>query len=301
MKANKLVLGTAQLGFNYGIANKTGKPSKNESFNIMKLAAESGISYFDTAYSYGDSEIIIGKFLKTCKEYRDKVNIITKMPALKERIVNEKLINRYFSESLERLNKSSMYCYMIHDFNDIADNSDVISKVFLSFKDAGFIKKIGVSIYNESQIKFLLENFELDLVQLSINIFDQRLVKSDVLCDLRKKGIEIYGRSIFLQGLIFVDEKSLPPSLLGAIPYIKRLGEISSQLGMTKEEIALLFVNSISEIDKIVLGVEKIEQLKRSIDAFNRVRTFNKSKDIIPFNSFSIKDENIINPARWGR
>ena len=62
MKENKLVLGTAQLGLNYGVANKTGKPTQNKAFEIMKYAVENGINYFDTAYNYGNSEIIIGKF-----------------------------------------------------------------------------------------------------------------------------------------------------------------------------------------------------------------------------------------------
>lgn len=62
MRKNKLVLGTAQLGLDYGIANKIGKPEKNKAFEIMKYAVENGINYFDTAYNYGNSEIIIGKF-----------------------------------------------------------------------------------------------------------------------------------------------------------------------------------------------------------------------------------------------
>ena len=300
MNANKLVLGTAQLGLNYGIANKTGKPTKGESFNIMKLAVESGISYFDTAYSYGDSEIVIGKFFESYGEYGGKVNIITKMPAFGGRIITEKLINKYFFESLGRLNEESVYCYMIHDFNDIVNNSDIIGKVFLFLKKKGFIKKIGISVYNKSQIKYLLENFEFDLIQLPINIFDQRLVVSGILYDLKKKGIEIHARSVFLQGLIFLDKNSLPLSLSRAMPYIKKLEGISSQLDMTKEEIALLFVNSINEIDKIVVGVEKIEQVRRNVDTLNKVRIFEKSKDSIPFDSFFIKDEDIVNPAKWG-
>ena len=84
MKENKLVLGTAQLGLNYGIANVIGKPTEKQALEIMKYAVENGINYFDTAHSYGNSEIIIGKFLNFYKNYKNKVNIITKMPSLKE-------------------------------------------------------------------------------------------------------------------------------------------------------------------------------------------------------------------------
>jgi len=46
MRENKLVLGTAQLGLDYGIANKLGKPAENKAFDIMKYAAENGINYY---------------------------------------------------------------------------------------------------------------------------------------------------------------------------------------------------------------------------------------------------------------
>ena len=130
MKTNKLVLGTAQLGLNYGIANKSGKPAENKVFEIMKYAVENGMSYFDTAYSYGDSEITIGKFLNSYKAYKNKLNIITKMPSLKKTENNEKNMNYYFFQSLHRLGQESIFCYMVHDFKSIKFNCDKIEKFF---------------------------------------------------------------------------------------------------------------------------------------------------------------------------
>jgi len=124
MIENKLVLGTAQLGLNYGVTNKTGKPTQSEALEIMKYAVENGINYFDTAYNYGNSEIIIGKFLnfhKNNKNNKNKINIITKMPFLKNNKLSEKDINNHFFKSLHRLGQESIYCYMVHDFNDISN------------------------------------------------------------------------------------------------------------------------------------------------------------------------------------
>jgi len=299
MKAKELVLGTAQLGFKYGIANKEGEPTIDRAFSIMKFAVELGISYFDTAYSYGESEARIGKFSKIYREYGNKINIITKMPSLKGKIINKERINKYFFESLKRLNRNSIYCYMIHNFDDIVNNSKIINEAFLSLKEEGFIEKIGVSVYDKFQIEYLLKNFRFDLIQLPVNIFDQRLLRSGILYDLKKKNIEIHARSIFLQGLIFMDKNSLPSSLVGAVPYLEKLEKVSLEVGATKMEIALSFVNPISEIDKIVIGVEKVEQLKQAVNAFNKVRNSDKLKNIITFDSFAIEDENIIDPRRW--
>ena len=299
MKESKLVLGTAQLGLDYGIANKEGRPPEKEAFKIMKYAIENGILYFDTAHSYGNSEIIIGKFLNLHKNYKNKINIITKMPSLKKEKLNEKNINNRFSESLNRLGQKSTYCYMVHDFNDIKNNCDKIAYSFAKLKKDDYIKKIGVSIYDKSQIKLLLKNFDFDLIQIPINIFDQRLLMDDILVDLKKRGIEIYARSIFLQGLIFLDKNNLPSKFRAAKKYLEKLNDISLKFNLSKEEIALIFVNSICEIDKIVIGVEKIEQLKRNIKMLNNLKNFNKIKTIINFKDFIIEDESIIDPRKW--
>jgi len=299
MRENRLALGTAQLGLNYGVANKTGKPTQNKAFEIMKYAVENDIFYLDTAYSYGNSEIIIGKFLNAYKSYKDKINIITKMAPLNKEKLNEKDINNCFFKSLHRLGQKSIYCYMIHDFKDIENNCDKVGKAFLKLKDNNYIKKIGVSVYDNFQINFLLRNFNFDLIQLPISIFDQRLIKDNSLLELKKKNIEIHARSIFLQGLVFLEENNLPPKMNKFKDYISRLNEISLKYNLSKEEIALLFVNAISEIDKIVIGVEKIDQLQRNVKILRKSESFNKIKTLSNFEDFFIEDTNIIDPRRW--
>ena len=96
MKESKIVLGTAQLGSDYGIVNKEGKPTEKDAFRIMKYAIEKGIFYFDTAYCYGNSEIIIGKFLNFYNDCKNKINIITKMASLSNEIISEKIIRKFF-------------------------------------------------------------------------------------------------------------------------------------------------------------------------------------------------------------
>jgi len=299
MRENKLVLGTAQLGLDYGIANKMGKPEENKAFEIMKYAVENGINYFDTAYSYGNSETTIGKFLNIFEVYKNKINIITKMPSLKKEKLSEKNINNRFFESLHRLGQESIYCYMIHDFSDIENNCDEIGNIFLKLKENGYIKKNGVSIYEPYQLEFLVKYFDFDLIQLPINIFDQRFITNKSLQRLKRKNIEVYARSIFLQGLLFLEENTLSPKMKKFKNYLSRLNEISLKYNFSKEEIALLFVKAITEIDKIVIGVEKIDQLQRNVKILSKSDSFNKIKTLINFKDFFIKDANIIDPREW--
>ena len=56
----KLALGTVQFGLEYGIANKTGRPSETEISKILSTADRGGINLLDTAAEYGACERILG-------------------------------------------------------------------------------------------------------------------------------------------------------------------------------------------------------------------------------------------------
>src|SRR3989338_5072083 len=60
LKVSRLGLGTAEIGFAYGIGLRT-LPSEDEAVKLLKKAVNLGINYFDTAYFYGLAEERIGK------------------------------------------------------------------------------------------------------------------------------------------------------------------------------------------------------------------------------------------------
>ena len=76
----KFCLGTAQFGMDYGIANVSGKPTKQEVFRILELAWEKGVRRFDTAPDYG-SEDALGEFIESNGLEREVV-LLTKLPSL---------------------------------------------------------------------------------------------------------------------------------------------------------------------------------------------------------------------------
>ena len=57
---NKVIIGTAQFGLDYGIANSVGKMKTNEIKKIINFI-ENNIKNIDTAHAYGDSEQRLGK------------------------------------------------------------------------------------------------------------------------------------------------------------------------------------------------------------------------------------------------
>ena len=61
---SRFMLGTVQLGLNYGMANTTGKPSEETAHEILRTAHDVGVTVLDTAAAYGTSEEVVGSYLK---------------------------------------------------------------------------------------------------------------------------------------------------------------------------------------------------------------------------------------------
>ena len=97
----KLVLGTVQFGMDYGIANVSGKPSKQEVSDILELAWGKGIIRFDTAPAYG-SEELMGEFIRA-NGLEKEVKVLTKIPSLEGVTDYEKAIKTSLESSLNNL------------------------------------------------------------------------------------------------------------------------------------------------------------------------------------------------------
>ncbi|MCI9082868.1 MAG: aldo/keto reductase [Lachnospiraceae bacterium] len=140
----------------------------------MRIAIEHGVNYFDTAYTYGGSEVCLGKFL--AKGYRDKVNIATKLPHyfVKERGDME----RYFTEQLERLQTDHIEYYLMHMLNDTDAWERLknlgIKEWIAEKKKQGQIENIGFSFHGSTE-NFLkiLEVYDWDFCQIQYNYLDE--------------------------------------------------------------------------------------------------------------------------------
>lgn len=140
----------------------------------MKIAIEHGVNYFDTAYTYGGSEVCLGKFL--AKGYRDQVNIATKLPHYY--IKKEDDIERYFREQLERLQTDHVEYYLMHMLNDIAAwerlQSLKITEWIANKKAQGQIQNIGFSFHgNTENFLKILEAYDWDFCQIQYNYMDE--------------------------------------------------------------------------------------------------------------------------------
>ncbi len=298
---SKFTLGTAQLGLNYGIANKNGKPSLKNAFDILDKAVEMGIRSFDTAAAYGSSETVLGEYFANNKKILEESTITTKIVLGNEKINENKIEAAVFEkidESLKRLKSDCVDNLMLHHVSDLQKYKEPVVKALEKAKKLGCVKKIGVSVYNTQDIQEMLMHGVFECVQLPINILDMRLIKDDMLKLLKKDFVTIYARSIFLQGLFFIKPENLPPKLKMAKVYLDNINDICSEIGCSVAELALVYARDIGELDSLVIGAETTKQIEENVRLM--CASSIPKKYIKQINeSFSNVPELYLEPWRW--
>ena len=288
----KIALGSVQFGIPYGVSNNEGKTSKKQALSILNFAQKKGIRTIDTAPSYGDSERVLGKLFEG-----EEWDITTKTLPFNSKSINEEQIEQLrsvFRESLVSLHKKSIYGLLVHSCNDLLKpGGEKIFREMERLREIGMVKKIGVSVYNSKQIAAILGKFNIDLIQLPINIFDQHLFVDGWLEKLKNKNVEIHARSTFLQGLLLMPRTTIPTYFLPIKEKIELFSKSAQELSLSKLELALGYVMGINEIDKIVVGVNTIEQLREIIEA-TQVKV-----NPMKFTDVSIDDQSYTNPSLW--
>jgi len=287
--SDKLILGTAQFGLDYGVANKDGKLNLMSADNIISYARQKGVDRIDTAINYGDSESLLGKI--GVREFE----VTTKISLPPDSVANVyKWVEYEISQSLKRIGYPKIYNVLIHDASIFKmDARANFYKALVDLKDAGVIKKIGVSIYDPNELNEITENYSIDMVQAPYNVFDRRMQASGWLNKLNQLGVEFQARSIFLQGLLLMDIKKMPRKFSKWFPLFKLFEEWNITNNFTALQSCVIFVLLTLNINNIVIGVDNLSQLKEILSLNNAV------PDELTFPDLFIEDSSLINPSLW--
>lgn len=292
LKVNKIILGTVQLGLEYGINNTEGKPNLEKSFNILKEAYALGIRTLDTAEAYGDAHFIIRLFHE---QVPFRFKIISKYASK---------IKTFPSDIAVRLEKHCidfdvphLEAYMFHSYDDFKETLQREPMILKKLKNSTFTKKIGVSVYDNNQIEDVLNYEEIKLIQVPFNVFDNDNLRKEILLKAQKKGVEVHTRSVFLQGIFFKDFNNLKGNLVGLKNNLIDLDEIVKKNKSNKIDIALNYAISKEYINKVLIGVDNVDQLKRNIKALETFDDWKALKEID--DKIHISNNELLNPSKW--
>ena len=245
----KIILGSAKFGLKYGLSGKKTKVTDEEIEKIFKYFLNKKIFSFDTSYDYGLSERNI------FQKFKNKSKVYSKF--------TKKNFDQIFKHF--KLYNIKPYCLTFHKFEDYLDKK-FRTKVINKAKKNN-IHKIGVSIYSSDQYS-KIEN-DVKIIQLPISIIDQYFIDNNFIQKIKKRKIEIHARSVFFRGLLASDLKTIKKKYPYISSHINLLSEFARKSKLKMHELSLVWINSLKDIDKIILGVDSLAQLKRNLELLN--------------------------------
>lgn len=303
----KLVLGTAQLGFAYGIVNQSGQPDQTTSEILIKTAIVNGVSFLDTARAYGVSEDVIGNSLKSGWEGR--AQIITKLSPLSECPADATpiTVNAFVDASIFRscaaLRSKKLDVLMLHRSSHLHYWSGAVLARLLEHRAEGRFKALGASVQSPLELELALATPEIEFIQMPFNVLDWRW--DDLIPTIREakrhRPLVIHVRSALLQGLLASTavEDWRKANVENPESLNQWLATQSTKAGFSKvADFCLCYVKSLDWVDGVVVGMETLAQLTENIRIFSRPALSVQQMQSALVNR-PILEEFTLDPAHW--
>lgn len=303
----KLVLGTAQLGSSYGIANTSGQPNLAQCRQLLKTAIANGVMYLDTASAYGQSEAMIGASLQD--GWQGRAKIITKLSPLQDcpQDVSAAALRAFVDASIYKscsaLRLQKLDVLMLHRAAHLTDWHEGVWKRLLEHQTRGLIGELGASVQNPEELSAVLNNADIRYIQLPFNLLDWRwdAVIPEILVVKAKRKLTIHVRSVLLQGLL-----PSPDDSHWLRANVDEPGPIQTWLANQADtcqraciaDLCLAYVNALEWVDGIVVGMENMSQLTGNINYLN-LQALSASQVELIQRSRPKLAESSLNPALW--
>lgn len=265
----------------WGIAGWSGSDDA-ASMAALQRAVELGVTFFDTAWAYGDghSERLLGALLRA--NPGRKLYTATKIqprnlrwPAQAGDPLDEVFppdhIRRSTERSLTNLGVEAIDLMQFHVWHDVWARDERWQRAVRALKDEGLVRAWGISVnrWEPTNVLRALETGLIDAVQVIYNIFDQN--PEDALfpaCQAR--GIAVIARVPFdegsLTGTLAADSRwpegdwrnryFTRENLLSTIERVAALQRVVPE-GMTLPELALRFILQHPTVSTVIPGMRK--------------------------------------------
>ena len=263
-QTSQLCLGTVQFGLPYGVTNQVGQVAEAEVRRILNLAASSGIKLLDTAQAYGTAETVLGRCWPTDAPRR----LISKLSAGAGRQSWEVSL----TTSMQRLQAETLDGFLLHRASDLlVPDGDELLDWLEGLRDRQLVERIGVSIYNASELEGLPLD-RLQLVQLPLSVYDQRMMYNGTIGMLQDLGIAVHVRSVLLQGLLLQPAEYWPSHLSPAFcDHHARWMEHLNQVGVSPLAGALGFVRGCEGVEAVLCGVVSRKELVEVLESWSQM------------------------------
>jgi len=296
---SKLCLGTASFGYGTSSgARDWGIVDERTAHQMMDLAVERGINFFDTANVYGSkdargmSEEIIGRWFQLGNQRREKVILNTKVgrnfgdghpdgPNNREGLSLYK-IRRHVEDSLKRLQTDKIEIYTMHK-RDQGTSWDEVWEAFEGLIRQGKIDYVGASNHDAWELVKAQEtarrrNFMGLISEQHFYTPLNRFAELEMLPMAQEYGIGITVYSPLCRGLLGIDMADPERHHRNAeanyhFEHIKKQLEdftkLCHELGERPANVALAWELAHPAVNSVIIApntLEDLEEMFRSLD-----------------------------------
>lgn len=250
---------------------------QKEADNIIQVALENGINYFDTAdlYNKGENEKIVGNALKS---NRQNVILATKVG---NRLNNsgdgwswdptKEWITDAVHASLKRLQTDYIDVYQLHG-GTMEDNVDEVIDTMESLQKEGLIREYGISSIRPNVIDRFLRKSNAVSVMMQYSLLDRR--PEEWFSLLEDHQASLFTRGTVAKGLLTADglnraiktKEYLSYTQKDLVDTIEKLQILEAPIA----SIALQFVLQRKVTGSLIIGASNSEQLLESIEAYKQ-------------------------------
>ena len=275
----RFVVGTSNFNQYYGI-NRT-KLKIKDIIKILKFSKKKKVNFIDTALDYNLSK----NFFKYISFKDFKIITKIKLPK-KDKIKFIDNLELILLDEIKKFKNKNIYALLLHRSKDLDSiHAKKLLKKILFLKNKKLINKIGVSVYEIEELDKILKLKIFDIIQVPINVFDQRFASKKVLKKIKNQGIEIQARSVFLQGKLLKKPKKKDF-------YINKFFEFCNNNSINPLIACLSFIKNIDEINYITVGIDNKFNLEKILASWKQTKKLN-------FDELSVINKKIIDPRKW--
>lgn len=191
-KLGQTDLSVSETGFGaWGIGGQSyGAVDKRESLRALATAEELGCNFIDTAPVYGESEAVIGEFLRG---RRDKWILASKFSGARDSLSAE------VERQLQRLQTDVIDVYQLH-WVPRGKDAYLYDELYRLKRD-GKLRYVGISLYNLNDVDYVIDHTALDTIQLPCNLLEP-LPYLPHLQRIARRGLGVIVRSSLKGGFL---------------------------------------------------------------------------------------------------
>jgi len=254
-------LQVSEVGFGaWAIGGKAyGAVDRQDALRALARAEELGCNLVDTAMVYGDSELVLGEFLRG---RRSRWVVATKYS------FQSAGITATLERQLTRLGTDVIDFYQLHS---LPDDPRFYEELY-ALKRAGKVRYVGVSLYSAEEIDYVIDRTQLDGVQLCLSLLDPDPFLRRV-ARLRQSRLAVLIRSTLKEGFLtgkFRRDASFPAlddqrhawspaQIARTVDAVERFRFLEAEAG-SMIRAAVAYPLSFPEVSTVLLGTKNAAQ-----------------------------------------